>query len=524
MSLVYIYSSSMNYNTINYLEDNLNILKSVAKNFIFAFPSSFYSDKFNAIIDKCGIINKFWFNDHYDCNNNDILGFSNIYDNNGNSFNLKDSLHNINEILSYSSIILFNCDFILLKEINEINYGNFECNTILGKNKSHFYQILTKFTCDGLIKYLISEDITIRDCNNNLLYNIVPDLYINSIFTDISEIPMIKYNDSLSKLPYDNNNSCYNNLKDKYNNTARINKNLTIYVYYNKPGFQKNETNFEHFLKYGLEINNMDYIIVLHSFFPEKLIPIRENVEIIYEDNCQDFEAWYNVLINKEWFKYDHIFFLNCSILGPLNFDGLSNIIINWDIPYLDKLKEDKAVCCSNTIEYLNSNHPGGEGYRCSTYIFCVNTIVMPLLLTQKISGHINGNMKNFYYNSVFSQKTTKMDTILTGEFGLSRVLLENNYKITCLHPNMSDRGELKMTLFMKNNWIDGNNRACPPCSYCECMNIIKKEIDRPPEDYDFNNLDISETGKCHSDSNFNWISKKDFYYKFGYSEEIILI
>ena len=76
------------------------------------------------------------------------------------------------------------------------------------------------------------------------------------------------------------------------------------------------------------------------------------------------------------------------------------------------------------------------------------------------------------------------------------------------------------MTLFMKNNWIDGNMRACPPVNYRRCMEIIGKKIKELPEDFDYDSLQCQEKGICYSDRYYDWSSKKDFYHKFGYAED----
>jgi hypothetical protein len=525
-SLVYIYSSSMNKNVINKLERSLNILKELSSTFIFVFSEEFFTYEFTKILEKCNINLVETELYHKPGNSDNILAYSMIFNkkNQFGRFDLKSSFYCLTDICEYKNIIVFNCDFILLRSINEINYGNFDCSTLLGKNGGYFYHILVKFNINGLVKYLTTDSNYIKCKETGLLYEIVHGLSINSVYDYFNDLPIITHEiDDISCVKYknydDTRHSLYIDLLNKYRNTSRNGKNLTIYVYYHKEGFKKNETNFQHFLDYGLEISNMDYIIVLHSLYPKELLPERDNIEIVYETNCYDFEAWYNILCEYEWYNYDNIFFINCSVLGPLNFDGSKNIIKEWDKPFLEKMKNDSAVCCSNAITLVGATHPGGIGPRCTSYSFCLKTFVIPLLMTKRISGHIKGNMINYYYNSVFSPKIDRMDTILTGEFGLSRVLLDSYYNITCLHPNLSDRGEIKMTLFMKNNFIDGVNRACKPCHYFECMYVINKNNDKRPQEYNFKY--ISDKGICHSDSKYNWNDKKEYYLKFGYAEEI---
>lgn len=187
---------------------------------------------------------------------------------------------------------------------------------------------------------------------------------------------------------------------------------------------------------------------------------------------------------------------------------------------------DHKTVLCSNVIMPLSEKNAGGPGFYCPSYNFILDTKVIPLLQTGNVcckNEKSRHRSKDVYYNTVFGKKRDRNDAILTGEFGMTRLLLQNGYKVTCLHPDVDDRGQLKMTLFMKNNWIEGNNRACPPISYHDCMRIIKKPIVRPPEDFDYSILDCPVYGQCISDPKYNWRSKRQFYDFFGYSEEIIL-
>ena len=204
-------------------------------------------------------------------------------------------------------------------------------------------------------------------------------------------------------------------------------------------------------------------------------------------------------------------------------------------------------------LNYLNSNDAGGPGYRLTSYFVFIkiNNIILDLLLNKKISN-ISSNSLNIskypiYYNTIIGKKQNKLDTILTGEYGLSRIFIENNYNITSLVPcNNSkenidrsfDNNKLEYNLedliFIKTNFrTDLNlNRDSLPIYYNECLNYYynnlnyeNKEVDLEKENFllQYDNLLINQKGINKYNSNYNWNSYKEFYDLYGKAENFYI-
>ena len=72
-----------------------------------------------------------------------------------------------------------------------------------------------------------------------------------------------------------------------------------IYVYYERKNEQKNQTNLSFFIKYGLDNNmwckmNISTLFVINGHQCEVLIPTKPDIYVLKEDNCSDWEGWYN--------------------------------------------------------------------------------------------------------------------------------------------------------------------------------------------------------------------------------------
>lgn len=392
------------------------------------------------------------------------------------------------------------CDMII-EDFNTVNeLKMIICNRLTSLDDEYFIMINLAYNVEDI--KCIGECCTYLGKHNTItmIYTIFKDFikYLNSNGITYIENEVI-YEEYECKYYYDKLNYSYE--------LTRRKKYLCMYCYYEKIGFTKNQTNLRHFINKGMNVPDMDYIFIINGgLCSVNLFGLPKNVTIMYNYNCMDFEGWYRCLMKCDWYDYQYVFFINCSVLGPLNFDSSDIIIENWIEPFVEKL-DDEKVLCSNVITEVF------EGPKCTSYNFLIDSRVIPHLLTEKVE--VNG-----FRNTVFGIKESHFETVMTGEYGMSVLLLKLGYKITCLHLGLSDRGQLKMTIFMKNNWIDGEYRACPPCSYYECMKIIKKKIRRFPNDY--SKLRCSEKGICYTDSSYNWNNKEEYYYKFGYSEEIM--
>jgi hypothetical protein len=146
--------------------------------------------------------------------------------------------------------------------------------------------------------------------------------------------------------------------------------------------------------------------------------------------------------------------------------------------------------------------------------------------------------------NTVLGPKFDKNDAVLTGEYGLSRILIQNGFRVTSLlydfdchdrknwsinnfiepdrYMSFNGKNIPLSTIFIKNIWrIYDGSYNCLPVLYKECMNYVYSKLNMKQiltDDniiYNYNLLNKNE----HS----TWLNKKDFYEKFGYAEEMIL-
>jgi hypothetical protein len=340
-----------------------------------------------------------------------------------------------------------------------------------------------------------------------------------------------------------------------------------IYVYYERINEQKNQTNLSFFLKYGLNENlwskfNIETLIVVNGHQCEVVIPTKPNIFVLKEDNCSDWEGWYNGIKYLEkkkkkpiWKQYDYLCFINAGALGPIY---ENNVDDHWLHPFYNKMVKDNAVICGSAMSFLPKFNPGGEGPKIVSIFFLVRCTqnIINILTTQKITctdttssdTHYDPLMMKLHKtncNTVLGPKFDKNDAILTGEYGLSRILIKNGFRITsllydfdCHDPNnwsvnnftepdryMSFNGKNIpfSTIFIKNVWrLPDGGYASLPVLYNDCMTYVYSKLnmklilnDSESITYNYNLL--------NKNTNSSWSNKEEFYKKYGYAEEIIL-
>ena len=339
-----------------------------------------------------------------------------------------------------------------------------------------------------------------------------------------------------------------------------------IYVYYERINEQKNQTNLSFFIKYGLNEKlwcnlNIETLFVINGHQCEVVIPTKPNIFVLKEKNCSDWEGWYNGIKYLEkkyhmsiWKKYDYLCLINAGAIGPIY---ENNIEDHWLKPFYNKMVKDHAVICSPSMNFFSKSNPGGVGPKVVpifSLIRCTETIIN-ILMNQKIkctditSSDISFEdlMIKLYKtnsNTVLGPKFDKTDACLTGEFGLSRILIKNGFRVTsllydfnCHEPNnwsvnnfiepdryMSFNGKNipLSTIFIKNVWrIPDGGYASLPVLYNECMNYVYSKLNMKPI-LDNNNI-IYNFDLLNKNKHSSWSNKKDFYKKYGYAEEMIL-
>ena len=308
-----------------------------------------------------------------------------------------------------------------------------------------------------------------------------------------------------------------------------------IYVYYEHKNETNSQTNLAYFIKYGLDQSrwrNMDIttLIMINGQQCELLIPEMKNVDVLPNENEYDIISYkkgiqyFEKKHNKPFYDiFNSLLIMNCGIFGPVYEEGPNR---HWLDPFFNKLQTENVAICSPCINFLKDDDAGGPGPRCQSYCSLIK-------------------MDKTIYNLI-------LNTILQGEYRLTRTLLENGYNISCLiYDNInyndsnvwthySDRidripdmtlSNFKSQVFVKNYWrINQELRDSLPCYYNESIqtafsktNMKNIYNDYPKIDYDYNLLDIHEKGYVHNQPNTKWVSKQDFYDKFGFAEEHIL-
>jgi hypothetical protein len=341
------------------------------------------------------------------------------------------------------------------------------------------------------------------------------------------------------------NNEFINN---NYNNEfIDINKSRIglIYVYYERDNQQKNQTNLSFFIKYGLNKKNwlnlnIKYLFVINNNQCEVIIPKREDVYVLKEDNCHDYEGWYNGIkyfedLNKTeiYNQFDYLCLMNAGTNGPFMDEDINN---HWLLPFYNKMIETDSVACSPYINNLPSTTEiPGMHLSCHFTLLKINKNIINILTNTKF---VTPN--KLYKNTVIGYKKDKLDAIFTGEYGLSSKLQLFNYKVCCLYYENNipiqysdmDREEfyhinndkLKKTIFIKNIWrysYDSyDNYTSIPVLYDYCTDYMFQKLNIKNIFYK-SNLNY-ELLKIKNDNDL-WTSKENYYNLYGHAEENII-
>ena len=325
-----------------------------------------------------------------------------------------------------------------------------------------------------------------------------------------------------------------------------------IYVYYERKNEQKNQTNLSFFIKYGLDEKlwsnlNITTLFVINGHQCEVLIPSKPNIHVLKEDNCSDWEGWYNGIKYFEgaekkniWEIFDYLCLINASAIGPIY---ESNINHHWLMPFYNKMVKDNAVICSPCVSFLRHCVDGPKVVPIMSLIKCSESIIY-LLTKVKINVQPHNN-------TVLGKKVDKIDAVCTGEYGLSLALINGGYRVTSLLYNnfdchipdywginnftepdryMSFNGKNVplSTIFIKNVWRWNNGYACLPVLYNQCLDFMLKKLNMKnifndyKDDTNYNYSVIKLKPGIHGMLQ-NWKSNEEYYKKYGIAEERIM-
>ena len=323
-----------------------------------------------------------------------------------------------------------------------------------------------------------------------------------------------------------------------------------IYVYYERKNEQKNQTNLSFFIKYGLDEKlwsnlNITTLFVINGHRCEVLIPSKPNIHVLKEDNCSDWEGWYNGIKYFEgmekkniWEIFDYLCLINASAIGPIY---ESNRNDHWLIPFYNKMVKDNAVICSPCMSFLRHCVNGPKVVPIMSLIKCTKSI-MYLLTSVKIN--VLG-----YNNTVWGKKNDKIDAVFTGEYGLSLALINAGYRLTSLLYNFdchipdywginkftepdrymtfNGRNIPSSTIFIKNIWRWNNGYASLPVLYNECISFVCNKLNMQnifDKDDDTNyNYSIIKVEPGIDGMTQEWKSNEEYYKKYGVAEERII-
>jgi hypothetical protein len=180
------------------------------------------------------------------------------------------------------------------------------------------------------------------------------------------------------------------------------------------------------FLRYGVfQDENIDFLFVCNNRDIEKDIHIDaifpKYAKVIIRDNIGfDFGAWsVGALTNDLYKNYKYILFLNCSVLGPYLPQGCNE---KWPNIFTSKLNNDVKLVGS-TINTMNDI--AGRAH-VQSYCFCMDKDTFNFLVDKEIF-------------SLTKFKDDKIKCIYDNEIGMSRLIIDSGYNISCLCPRFDN-------------------------------------------------------------------------------------
>ena len=197
-------------------------------------------------------------------------------------------------------------------------------------------------------------------------------------------------------------------------------KSVIIYTYFSS---LSSDYNLSFFIKKELSYkDNIDYIIVINGFehSPEIIFPNLDNLTVLKRENIGfDFGGHNFALeyINQKSKVYDYYFFMNSGVIGPIIPHYFTQH--HWSNVFINKIN-DKVKLVGTTIVCLPQKDKGGYGPKVEGFFFMVDAIGLELLKNQK---------------TIFCNHKDKISTIINGEYGLSKCILNNGYTIDCMLP-----------------------------------------------------------------------------------------
>ena len=385
----------------------------------------------------------------------------------------------------------------------------------------------------------ICNTMTITDAWNHYILSIKDELENDIIYKnlDYNNFESTYYINKYPSLNLKDKDSAWHHYTYCGKNEGRIIKPLNkdirnftraiIYVYYCRPNETRNESNLSFFIRQTiLKDKNKDilYLFIINNNINEVVIPKKQNVYVIKNKNCFDFEAYgfgieYIKYLTQEYFcNIKRILLINSSVTGPFYTSG------HWLDKFEDKLINEDSVACSNIMYRLKESD--------ESYVNRLPGYLIYFKITEEILDILKG---------VLSYKKDKIDCIINGEYGFARELIRFDYKISSL---INTKYELNKILyrvdrdsnldyyclndlvFIKLVWRSPNvpNRDSLPVKWKYVDSEINRICNYNYDEYcvDYNNIQSPKNGIHDSNCAYNWSNKEIFYKLYGQSEQFI--
>ena len=207
---------------------------------------------------------------------------------------------------------------------------------------------------------------------------------------------------------------------------------VLIYTYFNT---EIANYNLKFFIQKELTSKKkMDYIFVINGYNIDESIIFPEliNITIIRRENLgYDFGAYNAGLeyIENNNKKYDYYFFMNSGVIGPILPHYYSQE--HWSNIFIKKITESVKLV-GTSIVCLPELDAGGYGPKVEGFFFMTDNLGLQLLKNE---------------NNIFCNHINKHNTIVNGEYGLSKCILKNGYSIDCM-----------IRKYQNINWQDSSN------------------------------------------------------------------
>lgn len=211
--------------------------------------------------------------------------------------------------------------------------------------------------------------------------------------------------------------------------------------------------NLEFFLKHGVSVSiksghTIHYGVTINgnctnfccmdprSYVRQNDVHKKIHLEILRRENIGfDFGAHGAMLshLDKEGRNYMYYIFLNCGVAGPIKPSYMPESW-HWSSAFTDRLQKGIGLV-GVSIACLYEEDLGGYGPKVEGFAFALSAAAKDAL-------YIN--------NTVFVDHKDKSAAILQGEYGLTKTLLKNHFKIDCL-----------LTAYQGVDWSDRGNWDC---------------------------------------------------------------